>query len=78
MSEVEAHITGTVWKVEVGVGDDEILVRSPGVFAGYVRDEPATRAAFDPQGWLHTGDLGMFEADGYLTVTGRKRRPDHG
>jgi long-chain acyl-CoA synthetase len=70
---------GTVGQVLAGVevqivSDAEVLVRSPGVFAGYLADEPATRAALDPSGWLRTGDLGMFDADGFLTITGTKRR----
>lgn len=74
---------GTVGRVFAGVevrivADGEILIRSPGVFAGYFSDEPATRAALDPAGWLHTGDLGMFTADGFLTVTGRKPDADPG
>jgi long chain fatty acid CoA FadD26 len=52
--------------LEVG----EILVQSAGVMQGYYRDEAATRRALRG-GWLHTGDLGMLDAEGYLYVTGR-------
>jgi long-chain acyl-CoA synthetase len=60
--------------VSVRVCDDgEILVRGENVCAGYWRDEAATAAVIDASGWLHTGDLGRIDADGYLTVTGRKK-----
>ena len=58
--------------VEVRVTDDEVLVRSPGNFVGYLGDEAATRAAL-VEGWLRTGDLGEIDADGYLTITGRMK-----
>lgn len=53
--------------------DGEILVRSPGNFVGYLDDPAATRATLDDEGWLHTGDLGELDADGYLTITGRTK-----
>ncbi|MGW4349816.1 AMP-dependent synthetase/ligase [Streptomyces sp. NPDC004690] len=57
----------------VEVADDgEILVRGPSVFQGYVGDEAATRAVLRG-GWLATGDLGHMDAEGYLTITGRKK-----
>jgi long-subunit acyl-CoA synthetase (AMP-forming) len=52
--------------------DDEILVRSTSLFDGYTRDDPSS-CPVDEQGWLHTGDLGAIDDDGFLRVTGRKK-----
>ncbi|QKW26171.1 long-chain fatty acid--CoA ligase [Streptomyces seoulensis] len=68
---------GTVGKALPGTavevaGDGEILVSGPSVFQGYVGDEAATRAVLRG-GRLATGDLGHLDAEGYLTITGRKK-----
>lgn len=51
--------------------DGEILVRTKRALSEYLDDPEATRAALDPDGWLHTGDVGHIDAQGYLTVTDR-------
>src|SRR5690606_15924256 len=59
--------------VEVKLGEDgEILVRDPNVFMGYYKEPDATAAALQ-DGWLCSGDLGAFDSEGYLSITGRKK-----
>ncbi|MCL9773306.1 AMP-binding protein [Vibrio methylphosphonaticus] len=53
--------------------DDEIMVRSKGLFSGYYKNDIATQECFDSDGWLHTGDVGAIDSDGYLSIQGRKK-----
>lgn len=53
--------------------DDEIMVRGRGLFSGYYKNDIATQESFDADGWLHTGDIGSIDTDGYLTIQGRKK-----
>jgi long-subunit acyl-CoA synthetase (AMP-forming) len=74
----EAFRTGAVGKVLEGTelriaADGEILVRGDHVFVGYLKDEAATKETIDGEGWLHTGDVGELDADGFLRITDRKK-----
>jgi long-chain acyl-CoA synthetase len=76
-STVENHRFGTVGRalpgVELRIADDgEILVKGPNIFAGYHNNADASFGAVE-NGWLHTGDLGSIDDDGYLSITGRKK-----
>lgn len=60
--------------VEVATASDgEVIARGPSMTPGYWKQEDATKELFDDDGWLHTGDLGEIDDDGYLKIVGRKK-----
>jgi long-chain acyl-CoA synthetase len=76
-SRPEDHKFGTVGKplpgVEVKIADDgELLIRGANIFEGYYKNDDASFGAVD-EGWLHTGDLGSVDAEGFVSITGRKK-----
>jgi long-chain acyl-CoA synthetase len=76
-STVEAHRFGTVGRalpgVEIKIADDgEVLIKGGNIFSGYYKNDDASFGAV-VDGWLHTGDLGSLDEDGFLSITGRKK-----
>jgi long-chain acyl-CoA synthetase len=74
----ESFKFGTVGKALPGwelrlAEDGELFIRSPTVFAGYYKDEEATAAILDDEGWLATGDIATIDEDGFVTITDRKK-----
>jgi long-chain acyl-CoA synthetase len=59
---------------ELRLGEDgELFIRSPTVFAGYYKEEAATREVLDDEGWLGSGDIAEIDAEGFVTITDRKK-----
>jgi long-chain acyl-CoA synthetase len=60
--------------VEIKLAEDgEVLIRSECVMLGYRNDPEKTAETIDPEGWLHSGDIGQIDEDGYLTIVDRKK-----
>src|SRR5258707_841522 len=77
ISSPEDFKIGTIGKpfpgCEIRIADDgEILVKGPNVFQGYYKNEEATRETI-VDGWLHTGDIGEIDSEGFIKITGRKK-----
>ena len=72
MPNTEAMITEAATGNSVGIDvDGELCVRGPQVMAGYLNNPTATSNIIDSDGWLHTGDIGHMDADGYLFIVDR-------
>ncbi|MBS0448365.1 MAG: AMP-binding protein [Proteobacteria bacterium] len=67
----EARVIDAAFQPLPSGATGEIAIRGPNVMLGYYKNPDATAAAFTPDGWLRTGDLGHVDADGYFFVTGR-------
>src|SRR3954451_16169691 len=77
VNSVEDFRFGSVGRALPGVeikiaADGEVLLRGANIFQGYFKNEEASKEALEG-GWLHTGDLGRVDEDGYLYITGRKK-----
>ena len=64
--------------VEMKIADDgEVLARGGNMFEGYLGLPDKTAESIDDDGWVHTGDIGEIDDDGYLKIVDRKKETDH-
>ena len=78
LSTIDRYRTGKAgWVLpgtEVKIAEDgEVCIRGPHVFKGYLKDPESTAATIDSEGWLHSGDIGVLDPDGFLRITDRKK-----
>ncbi|KAL2810939.1 hypothetical protein BJX63DRAFT_400476 [Aspergillus granulosus] len=72
VANTEVKVIDVATGKEVGYGEEgEILARGPQIVMGYLGNEKATRETFDEDGWLHTGDVGFMDREGFINITDR-------
>ncbi|KAL3484066.1 hypothetical protein BJX62DRAFT_248809 [Aspergillus germanicus] len=72
VANTEVKVIDVATGKEVGYGEEgEILARGPQIVMGYLGNEKATRETFDEEGWLHTGDVGFMDREGFINITDR-------
>lgn len=74
----DANEVGSVGRPGPGIAiklaeDDEVMIKGPNVFLGYYKQPELSEEVLDAEGWLHTGDIGQINDEGFLFITGRKK-----